>query len=180
MGLDYFSELGQQTVNAEEDARWIEYNRDIGEQVTGRHLFDCPSRVTSMLPQDILDLMHAPKKPDYPILAPNDLTKYDAFLFGIPTRYGNFPGQWKVSVCSLSHRFYVTYDAHEGLLGRNWWALDQSSSIRQIRQCLREHGLPRRRAGDNSRQRDVHLHAPWPYLRTAWIQIHIHTAREFG
>ena len=31
----------------------------------------------------------------YPILAPGDLAQFDAFLFGIPTRYGNFPAQWK-------------------------------------------------------------------------------------
>lgn len=41
--------------------------------------------------------MHAPPKPDYPIIKPADLTNYDAFLFGVPTRYGNFPAQWKVS-----------------------------------------------------------------------------------
>ncbi|KAL0949700.1 hypothetical protein HGRIS_009737 [Hohenbuehelia grisea] len=39
--------------------------------------------------------MHAPPKPAYPVIAPADLTNYDAFLFGVPTRYGNFPGQWK-------------------------------------------------------------------------------------
>jgi hypothetical protein len=39
--------------------------------------------------------MHAPPKSDYPIAEPHDLEKYDAFLFGIPTRYGNFPAQWK-------------------------------------------------------------------------------------
>ncbi|KAI0065046.1 flavoprotein [Artomyces pyxidatus] len=39
--------------------------------------------------------MHAPAKPDYPILAPAELANFDAFLFGIPTRYGNFPAQWK-------------------------------------------------------------------------------------
>jgi NAD(P)H dehydrogenase (quinone) len=39
--------------------------------------------------------MHAPPKPDYPVITPNALTEYDAFLFGIPTRYGNFPAQWK-------------------------------------------------------------------------------------
>ena len=26
---------------------------------------------------------------------PADLEPYDGFLFGIPTRYGNFPAQWK-------------------------------------------------------------------------------------
>jgi hypothetical protein len=42
--------------------------------------------------------MHAPPKPDYPVLAPNDLAQFDAVLFGIPTRYGNFPAQWKVGI----------------------------------------------------------------------------------
>ncbi|TFY74630.1 hypothetical protein EWM64_g9382 [Hericium alpestre] len=44
---------------------------------------------------EILAKMHAPPKGDYPLLAPVDLVKFDAFLFGIPTRYGNFPAQWK-------------------------------------------------------------------------------------
>ncbi len=39
--------------------------------------------------------MHAPAKSDYPVADPKTLEKYDAFLFGIPTRYGNFPAQWK-------------------------------------------------------------------------------------
>ena len=40
-------------------------------------------------------MMHAPPKPDYPIITPDILATYDAFLFGIPTRFGNFPAQWK-------------------------------------------------------------------------------------
>lgn len=39
--------------------------------------------------------MHAPAKSSYPTADPSTLEKYDAFLFGIPTRYGNFPAQWK-------------------------------------------------------------------------------------
>lgn len=39
--------------------------------------------------------MHAPPKSSYPIAEPEKLLEYDAFLFGIPTRYGNFPAQWK-------------------------------------------------------------------------------------
>jgi multimeric flavodoxin WrbA len=39
--------------------------------------------------------MHAPPKSKYPVADPSTLEKYDAFLFGIPTRYGNFPAQWK-------------------------------------------------------------------------------------
>ncbi|KAI9459781.1 flavoprotein-like protein [Boletus coccyginus] len=32
----------------------------------------------------------------YPILSPNGLANFDAFLFGIPTRFGNFPAEWKI------------------------------------------------------------------------------------
>lgn len=39
--------------------------------------------------------MHAPPKSEYPTVDAATLEKYDAFLFGIPTRYGNFPAQWK-------------------------------------------------------------------------------------
>ncbi|KZP11410.1 benzoquinone reductase [Athelia psychrophila] len=39
--------------------------------------------------------MYAPAKPDYAIITPEILATYDAFLLGIPTRYGNFPAQWK-------------------------------------------------------------------------------------
>lgn len=39
--------------------------------------------------------MHAPPKPDYPEASVETLKEYDLFLFGIPTRYGNFPAQWK-------------------------------------------------------------------------------------
>jgi len=52
------------------------------------------------LPEDVLTKMHAPpKNKDIPILEdPNTLTQYDGFLFGIPTRYGNFPAQWKTFI----------------------------------------------------------------------------------
>ena len=40
--------------------------------------------------------MHAPPKAsEIPVIDAATLEKYDAFLFGIPTRYGNFPAQWK-------------------------------------------------------------------------------------
>jgi NAD(P)H dehydrogenase (quinone) len=44
--------------------------------------------------------MHAPPKPtDVETLSdPAVLDEYDAFLFGIPTRYGNFPAQWKAFI----------------------------------------------------------------------------------
>jgi NAD(P)H dehydrogenase (quinone) len=60
--------------------------------------------------------MHAPPKPTdiATISDPGDLEKYDGFLLGIPTRYGNFPGQWKAfwdragkqwATGSLHHKF---------------------------------------------------------------------------
>lgn len=53
------------------------------------------TRIDETLSQEVLTKMHAPAKSQYPILEPNDLLEYDAVLFGIPTRYGNFPTQWK-------------------------------------------------------------------------------------
>lgn len=52
-------------------------------------------QIPETLSDDILAKMHAPAKPDYPVIKPADLTQYDAFLLGVPTRYGNFPAQWK-------------------------------------------------------------------------------------
>jgi len=52
-------------------------------------------QIAETLPQEILTKMHAPAKPDYPILAPNDIAQFDAFILGVPTRYGNMPAQWK-------------------------------------------------------------------------------------
>jgi len=54
-------------------------------------------QIPETLSDEILAKMHAPPKPtDIPVLSdPTVLLKYDAFLFGIPTRYGNFPAQWK-------------------------------------------------------------------------------------
>ena len=55
-------------------------------------------QIPETLPQDVLDKMHAPAKPtDVTVLEdPQQLLGYDGFLLGIPTRYGNFPAQWKV------------------------------------------------------------------------------------
>lgn len=52
-------------------------------------------QVPETLSDDVLKLLHAGAKPNYPIATPETLEQYDAFLFGIPTRYGNFPAQWK-------------------------------------------------------------------------------------
>jgi len=54
-------------------------------------------QIPETLPEEVLGKMHAPPKDtSIPLLEdPAELTKYDGFLLGIPTRYGNFPAQWK-------------------------------------------------------------------------------------
>lgn len=52
-------------------------------------------QVPETLPAEVLTKMGAPPKPDYPIATLDTLSSYDAFLFGVPTRYGNYPAQWK-------------------------------------------------------------------------------------
>jgi len=53
-------------------------------------------QIQETLTPEILSKLHAPAKSSYPTIDAETLAKYDAFLFGIPTRYGNFPAQWKI------------------------------------------------------------------------------------
>lgn len=53
-------------------------------------------QVSETLPQEVLGKMGAPPKDSaIPEVTPEILENYDGFLLGIPTRYGNFPAQWK-------------------------------------------------------------------------------------
>ncbi|PPR00249.1 hypothetical protein CVT24_005017 [Panaeolus cyanescens] len=52
-------------------------------------------QIPETLSPEILTKMHAPAKPEYPIATPDTLTNYDGYLFGIPTRYGAQPAQWR-------------------------------------------------------------------------------------
>lgn len=46
--------------------------------------------------------MHAPgPAKDVPFITPDILKTYDAFLFGIPTRYGTYSAQWKAFIDQL-------------------------------------------------------------------------------
>ncbi|KAJ1958776.1 hypothetical protein EC988_000096 [Linderina pennispora] len=47
------------------------------------------------LSEDILGKMHAPPKPDVPVITVDKLTEADGFLFGFPTRFGSAPAQVK-------------------------------------------------------------------------------------
>ncbi|KAJ6628555.1 flavoprotein-like protein [Mycena sp. CBHHK59/15] len=52
-------------------------------------------QIPETLPAEVLAKMHAPPKKDYPLIDAKTLATFDAFIMGIPTRFGNFPGQWK-------------------------------------------------------------------------------------
>jgi NAD(P)H dehydrogenase (quinone) len=54
-------------------------------------------QIPETLPKEVLAKMYAPgQSSDIPLLEdPKTLEAYDGFLLGIPTRYGNFPTQWK-------------------------------------------------------------------------------------
>ena len=56
------------------------------------------------MPQHILDGLHAPpQNQDIPLIEPDLLTQYDGFLCGVPTRYGNYPAQWKTFIDQTGH-----------------------------------------------------------------------------
>ncbi|KAL8714892.1 MAG: hypothetical protein Q9220_001405 [cf. Caloplaca sp. 1 TL-2023] len=53
-------------------------------------------QVQETLPQEVLKMMYAaPKDDSIPVITPEKFAEYDAVLLGVPTRYGNFPAQWK-------------------------------------------------------------------------------------
>ncbi|CAO3638282.1 unnamed protein product [Cunninghamella echinulata] len=52
-------------------------------------------QVPETLSEAILEKMHAPPKPEVPIVTLADLEAADGLLFGIPTRFGIMPAQFK-------------------------------------------------------------------------------------
>jgi len=53
-------------------------------------------QIAETLPKEVLEKMYAaPKDPNVPIVAVADLPKYDALIFGSPTRYGQPAAQFK-------------------------------------------------------------------------------------
>jgi NAD(P)H dehydrogenase (quinone) len=59
-------------------------------------------QIPETLPEEVLARMYAPPKDaSVPVLEdPTTLEEYDGFLFGIPTRFGNMPAQWKVRIAT--------------------------------------------------------------------------------
>ncbi|KAF3764622.1 flavo protein WrbA [Cryphonectria parasitica EP155] len=83
----YYSMYGHVKTIAEAEIKGIEAAGGSAD------LFQIPETLS----EEVLAKMHAPPKPtDVKTLTdPATLVEYDAFLLGIPTRYGNFPAQWK-------------------------------------------------------------------------------------
>ncbi|RMJ28989.1 protoplast secreted protein 2 [Aspergillus sp. HF37] len=85
IAIVYYSMYGHIQKLAEEERKGI-------ESVGGKaDIF----QIAETLSDEVLGKMHAPGKASYPVAEPQKLLGYDAVLFGIPTRYGNFPAQWK-------------------------------------------------------------------------------------
>jgi NAD(P)H dehydrogenase (quinone) len=76
------------------------YQYVIRHASAGGGLTDFVRRIPETLPADILAKMNAAPKPDYPIITPDKLAEYDAFLLGIPAAFGAIPSQWKVRLSS--------------------------------------------------------------------------------
>ena len=56
-------------------------------------------QVAETLPGEVLEKMGAPPKKEHPIMTPDKMEDYDAFLFGLSGRFGTFPAQMKVGGC---------------------------------------------------------------------------------
>ncbi|RIA97949.1 Benzoquinone reductase [Glomus cerebriforme] len=64
-------------------------------------------QVPETLSQEILDKMHAPPKPDIPIITADKLVEADGFLFGFPTRFGTLPAQFKAFLDSTGQLWFT-------------------------------------------------------------------------
>jgi NAD(P)H dehydrogenase (quinone) len=52
-------------------------------------------QIPEILPEEVLAKMHAAPKADVPVADVHDITQYDGFIFGFPTRYGSPAAQFK-------------------------------------------------------------------------------------
>ncbi|MCW2243419.1 NAD(P)H:quinone oxidoreductase [Azospirillum canadense] len=52
-------------------------------------------RVPELVPEEVRQKAHFKEEPNIPIADPNELANYDAIILGVPTRFGNMPGQMK-------------------------------------------------------------------------------------
>jgi len=110
------------------------------------------NRVRETLSEDVLKKMRVSEDrmtSEYPIASPDTLESHDAYLFGIPTRYGNMPAQFKVILNYIlfspeGHwsQFFVL-----GTLGPNWKTVESGFIFGKICWCLCLHRQSRRWTG---------------------------------
>lgn len=139
--------------------------------------------------------MHAPPKPDYPIIKSTDLVEHDGILVGLSTRYGGIPAQMKVRSLvpvarSLGSAYADRFDRHSGTLlaicgllevwqessGELSLARRLSRGFTTLRAQLTVCSLlqrERRRPGGCILQHAVHFYAPRNALRSPWLQGHL-------
>jgi hypothetical protein len=97
--------------------------------------------------------MEAPPRPDYPIITPDKLGEYGAFLMSVPARYGTMGTQWRVSLSDCNprkstdslHRSLVT-----GILGLDWPNLGNGQARTQYAGVLVSTGGKRRPSSEAS------------------------------
>jgi hypothetical protein len=127
-------------------------------------------RVAETLPQEVLTKMYAPAKPDYPILTLEKFAQYDGWLFGIPTRYGTMPAQWKVSpYFQLRGSKYKSIC--QDILGLHWRVVAKRRIVRQVCWDFRVHRRSRRRTGDHRLHQFDHVHPSRHQLRSPGLRL---------
>ncbi|KZP26014.1 benzoquinone reductase, partial [Athelia psychrophila] len=103
-------------------------------------------QVPETLPADVLAKMYAPAKPDYEVITADKLATFDAFLLGIPTRFGNFPAQWKAFIDStgglwgsggLHGKYAGVTLAHHGII---YVPLGYKNNFAQLTNLTEVHG----------------------------------------
>ena len=116
--------------------------------------------------------MHAPPKSDLPIISADKLKQYDAFLFGIPTRYGNQIAQVREFWDSTGSLWQSGALVRLGpsSYARGTRPLTDTLTVGQVRRPLRVDRNAGRRAGDHGLEHDVHLCPSRHHLRSSRLQ----------
>ena len=126
-------------------------------------------QISETLPEEVLAKMHAAPKSNYPIATPETLLTYDAFLFGIPTRFGSVPAQWKTFWDATGQIWYTGgfHGKKAGVFVSTNGAGGQETTVISVLPNLVHHGISfvplgyktaRAKFGDLS---EAHAGGPW-------------------
>ena len=130
-------------------------------------------QIKETLPQSALQQLHAkPHDESIPFITPEKLVEYDGFMMGIPTRFGNYPAQWKTFWDSCAGLWMTggLYGKHCGLFvstaglggGQESTALAALSTLVHQGVIYVPLGYPPRRAfGLMGSLEEIHGGSPW-------------------